>query len=163
MLMTRYNRFVSDVCLRFGPLALAMALAIGCRSEPSKQSSAGGVQSVRPRAATFVDQKVPTEMVTDRAYTVFVRMRNSGTLPWTSGEDFRLGSINPQDNETWGLRRVDVTSTVAPGEEATFNFTVKSPRTEGEYNFQWRMVQDGVAWFGDETWNIPVTVMRANP
>jgi Ig-like domain from next to BRCA1 gene len=171
MYMSRYDWFVSDVCLRFGLLLFAMVLTIGCRNstESGAQSAdsttppSAGAQRVQARAATFVDQKVPTEMVADHPYTVSVRMRNTGSVPWTTGENFRLGSVNPLDNEVWGLRRVVVTKTVAPGQETTFVFAVKSPGTEGEYTFQWRMVQDGVDWFGDETRNVAVTVTRPKP
>ena len=36
--------------------------------------------------------------------------------------------------------------------------TVTAPATPGTYNFEWRMVQDGVMWFGVETPNVVVTV-----
>src|SRR5205085_3902059 len=36
----------------------------------------------------------------------------------------------------------------APNEIATFTFTITAPVTPGAYAFQWRMVQDGVEWFG---------------
>src|ERR1700686_3417180 len=58
----------------------------------------------------------------------------------------------------WGMGRVGLTSLVASGSQVTFNFTVTAPATSGTYNFQWRMVQDGVEWFGDLTPNVVVTV-----
>jgi hypothetical protein len=150
--MSRFNSFASDACLRFGPLVLAMVLSIGCRS--STESSA--------RAATFVDQKVPTEMVADHPYTVSVRMRNTGTASWTAAENYRLGSVNPPDNEVWGIRRVAVPVVVAPGAQVAFTFALTAPRTPGEYSFQWRMVQDGVDWFGEPTLNVSVVVTKPN-
>ena len=49
--------------------------------------------------------------------------------------------------------------TIAPeGQSKTFTFNVVAPRVPGTYNFQWQMVQDGVAWFGDKTPNVAVTV-----
>ncbi|MDO8682740.1 MAG: glycosyl hydrolase, partial [Armatimonadota bacterium] len=47
----------------------------------------------------------------------------------------------------------------APGQQKTFTFIVTAPSTAGTYNFQWRMVQDGVQWFGDLTPNVAVTVI----
>ena len=38
---------------------------------------------------------------------------------------------------------------VAPGEEYTFTWTVTAPSTPGSYRFCRRMVQEGVAWFGE--------------
>jgi hypothetical protein len=58
----------------------------------------------------------------------------------------------------WGLNRVPPTSDVLPGGETVFTFNITAPSTPGTYNFQWRMVQDGVEWFGPLTPNVPVSV-----
>ena len=97
-------------------------------------------------------------MVADQNYTVSVRMRNTGTAAWSAAQNYRLGSVNPPDNEIWGFRRVAVPVVVAPGAEVTFAFALRAPRTPGDYTFQWRMVQDGVEWFGEETPNVSVNV-----
>jgi hypothetical protein len=47
---------------------------------------------------------------------------------------------------------------VGPGGTVTFNFNVTAPSTGGSYNFQWRMVQDGVEWFGASSTNAVVQV-----
>ena len=109
--------------------------------------------------AAFVAQSVPTTMTAGNSYSVWVTMRNTGTTTWTS-DTYRLGSQNPQDNWTWGLNRVYLPAgtTVPPGSDYTFYFTVTAPSTAGYYNFQWRMVQDGVQWFGDYTPNVLVNV-----
>jgi hypothetical protein len=54
---------------------------------------------------------------------------------------------------------VAVPAVIAPGSEVTFTFALKAPQMPGEYNFQWRMVQDGVEWFGDPTPNVAVAVV----
>jgi YD repeat-containing protein len=106
----------------------------------------------------YLSQSVPSTMIGGRSYDVAVAMSNSGTSTWSAVNNYRLGSQNPQDNSTWGLGRVTLPSTVAPSEQVTFNFTVVAPSTPGTYNFRWRMVQDGVEWFGDYTPNVAVTV-----
>lgn len=111
-----------------------------------------------PRKSGFVSQAVTTSMEAGAIYAVAVTMRNDGSETWTDGAAYRLGSQNPQDNFTWGMNRVALPRPVAPGEEVTFNFNVTAPSTPGTYNFQWRMVQDGVEWFGDPTGNILVDV-----
>ena len=68
------------------------------------------------------------------------------------------GSQRPQDNLTWGVGRVDVPGTIAPGQDATFQFAVTAPNAPGTYNFEWRMLQEGVEWFGNFSTNIPVQV-----
>jgi hypothetical protein len=73
-------------------------------------------------------------------------MRNTGNTTWTSANQFRLGSQNPQDNNTWGVQRVALAGPVAPGADASFTFTITAPSAPGNYNFQWRMVEDTVEW-----------------
>jgi hypothetical protein len=64
---------------------------------------------------------------------------------------YRLGSQNPQDNRTWGLGRVEVPADVAFDEDTVLRFAVTAPARSGRYQFQWRMLQEGVAWFGEST------------
>jgi hypothetical protein len=86
--------------------------------------------------------------VVGKSYAVSVTMQNTSGITWTAGQLFRLGSQDPQDNTIWGLGRVELPGPVAPGQQVTFNFTVTAPANPGTYNFRWRMVQDGVQWFG---------------
>lgn len=94
-------------------------------------------------------------------HTVSVQMRNTGNTTWSDGSGYRLGSQNPGDNQTWGLSRVGVSGSVPPGGVATFSFTVRAPGATGLYNFQWRMVRDDYAWFGDSTPNNVIEVATA--
>lgn len=113
-----------------------------------------------PSNAYFMNQSVQSPLVPGQASNVSVTMQNIGGTTWTSqgGNPFRLGSQNPQDNTTWGLARVDVPSNVAPGDKVIFNFTITAPSLPGTYNFQWRMVEELVTWFGDTTPNVPIVV-----
>lgn len=113
-----------------------------------------------PSNAYFVSQSVQSPLVPGQVSSASVTMQNIGGTTWTAqgNNPFRLGSQNPQDNATWGLARVDVPSNVAPGNEVTFNFTITAPSAPGTYNFQWRMVEELVSWFGDTTPNVPVVV-----
>jgi RHS repeat-associated protein len=108
--------------------------------------------------ASFREQTVPPAMTAGAVYSVAVAMTNIGTTAWTSGASYVLGSQNPQDNVTWGGGRAALERTVRPGQIATFNFQVTAPNTPGTYDFQWKMVQDGVEWFGGATPNVAVTV-----
>jgi hypothetical protein len=100
-------------------------------------------------------------MTAGQQYSVSVTMRNSGGTSWSPGALYRLGAINPYDNMRWGMSRVILAAndSVGPGQVRAFNWTVTAPSTPGQYNFQWRMVQDGVAWFGVETANVVVNVV----
>ncbi|MDQ3814543.1 MAG: S8 family serine peptidase, partial [Armatimonadota bacterium] len=117
--------------------------------------------------AEFVSQSVTTTMSAGRNYQVSVTMKNIGSTTWDSNpaQPYRLGSQNPQSNTTWGLNRVSLPTgvTVAPGATHTFTFTVTAPLAAPPSeikNFQWRMVQDNVGWFGEYTDNVAVTVNR---
>jgi len=111
-----------------------------------------------PNSAQFVSQSVPQTMTAGQTYAIWVRMKNIGSNTWTTQGAYSLGSQNAQDNTTWGMGRVALPASVAAGSEVTFNFTITAPSTIGTYNFQWRMVQDGVEWFGAFTPNVAVTV-----
>jgi hypothetical protein len=159
------RRFSSNAHFGVGSILLIgmVVMTIGCNQQPSQQppgttQSGGPAPAATTHGATFVDQTVPPQMMADGSYTVSIQMRNTGAAAWTPTENYRIGTLNPIDNEVWGFKRVAVPGMVAPGTEATFKFALKAPRTPGEYNFQWRMVQDGIEWFGEETPNVLVTV-----
>jgi hypothetical protein len=99
-------------------------------------------------------------MTAGQSYTASVSMTNNGASTWTNAALYRLGSLNPQDNTTWGMSRVILASgdAIAPGQTKTFTFTVQAPASSGTYGFQWRMVREGVAWFGGSSANVSVTV-----
>src|SRR5207244_975923 len=93
-------------------------------------------------------------------YIVSVTMQNTGTTTWTAGSLYRLGSENPTDNFTWGINRVELPVSVAPGQQVTFRFSVIPPtfiNALGGFYFRWRMVQDGVEHFGAYSPNVFVT------
>jgi hypothetical protein len=97
-------------------------------------------------------------MLAGGVYDISITMRNTGTNTWTTATSYNLGSQNPQDNLIWGFGRVPLPASTALNSQAVFLFRVTAPKTPGLYNFQWRMVQDGVEWFGDYTPNVTVTV-----
>jgi RHS repeat-associated protein len=110
--------------------------------------------------SAFVSQSVPTVMVPGQVYAVSVTLQNTGATTWTPGTNHRLGSQNAQDNTTWGTNRVSLPAgtSIAPGASRTFGFNVTAPAAAGTYNFQWKMVQDGVEWFGAQSANVAVKV-----
>lgn len=103
------------------------------------------------RAVCIGQSAPPSPVLAGHSYPVSVTMMNTGITTWSpSGPNpQRLGSQNPQDNNVWGVSRRDVPGNIAPGTAATFMFTVTAPLTQGVRPFQWRMVQEGITWFGD--------------
>jgi chemotaxis receptor (MCP) glutamine deamidase CheD len=126
----------------------------------SLYSSNSSSTIIQTRNAQYVSQSVPTTMTAGQQYSVSVTMKNTGSTSWTYGTNFKLGSQNPQDNTTWGSNRTYLSSgeTIATNQNKTFTFTVRAPSVPGTYNFRWRMLQEGVAWFGDLTPNVAVNV-----
>lgn len=116
------------------------------------------VQPVPVDNASFVSQSVPATMITGQSYSVSITMKNTGNTTWNNALNYRLGSQNPQDNGIWGIGRVVVSNSdsIAPGKTKTFIFNVKAPQESGSYNFQWRMLRELVAWFGDYSSNVVV-------
>ncbi|MCH9652008.1 MAG: M4 family metallopeptidase [Deltaproteobacteria bacterium] len=108
----------------------------------------------------YITQSVPTSMTPNQTTTVSVTIKNTGTTTWTRAGNYRLGSQNPQDNLRWGIGRVDLPSnaSIAPGQQWTFTFTIRAPAAPATYNFQWRMVKEGVAWFGAFSQNRQIAV-----
>ena len=101
-------------------------------------------------------------MCTSQIANVGVTMKNTGSSTW--GYDgptpWRLGSQNPQDNTAnWGMNRIYLPQTVSPGNQYSFTWQITAPSTSSTPNFQWRMVHDGVQWFGDYSPNLSVNVI----
>lgn len=126
--------------------------------------------------ASFEGQSIngvtnPTTLSLNPGQTVAatVTMKNTGTKPWNSdATPHRLGSQNPSDNTTWGMSRVALpVSTVNPppqsGDTAAFSFNITAPTTAGNHVFQWRMVEDGIAWFGSSTTAVTIAVNNVAP
>jgi len=106
----------------------------------------------------FVSQTVPATMTAGEFYNVTIKMKNIGNTTWDAGTGYKLGSQNPQDNTRWGSSRATLTSPVPPGGTAVFTFGVWAPGKAGSYNFQWRMLREGVEWFGPSTPNLVISV-----
>lgn len=90
---------------------------------------------------------IPTTPVSPgQQFNASVYMRNTGTKQWNS--DATPHSLG-RDDWMWGIPRVSTTP-INPGQDAGFHFTATAPGSVGDYPFVWRMVEDGVEWFGDQ-------------
>ena len=109
--------------------------------------------------SSFVSQTVPTTMVIGQSYPVTLQFKNTGTTTWDATHFYKLQSVNPVDNLTWGTKRLRLQNApVAPGQTGTFFGTVVAPSTIGQFNFQWRCVQDDIYDpFGAVSTNVVVT------
>jgi hypothetical protein len=116
--------------------------------------------TVTPGLSTFnLGAQPPINVTAGKSFAASVTMHNTGTTRWSSTGGYRLGSQAPQDNSNWGINRVQLPGDVAPGAQAVFSFNVSAPQIPGRYDFQWKMVQDGVQWFGEATDNTVFNVI----
>lgn len=95
---------------------------------------------------------IPTSVPSGETFNATVVMQNPGFTTWTNAGNYHLGTQNPQDNMNWipGGNRAFLPAgvSIAPGQNATFSFTAKAIQGPGTYPFSWKMVKEGVAWFG---------------
>jgi N-acetylmuramoyl-L-alanine amidase/Immunoglobulin I-set domain/Ig-like domain from next to BRCA1 gene/Immunoglobulin domain len=115
--------------------------------------------------ASIVSSSVPSSVVAGQAFTATITLNNNGSKPWATGGStpHSLGSQTPQDNTTWGFGRVALPSSpINVGQNATFTLHPTAPTTPGTYAFAWRMVQEGVEWFG-ATFSANISVVSAGP
>jgi hypothetical protein len=113
------------------------------------------------RDALFVRQSVPASIVAGTTQPASITFRNIGSITWTRGAGFRLGSQGPADNTTWGIHRVELPHDVPPDTEVTISFSIKAPTVEGKYNFRWQILRELVAWLGQPSPAVEVRVMPA--
>lgn len=98
------------------------------------------------RGATILEDTIPDFMVSGLTYDANVTVMNLGTTTWTQAALYRLGT----SDTLFGVGRwlLGGSESIARYGEKTFPMTLTAPATPGTYSRTWRMVQDGVAWFG---------------
>lgn len=116
----------------------------------------GGVRNAQFPSAIFSnvrsqDNQARTVTLDPGAsFRLETRVLNSGsTIAFDPALDFRIGSQNPQDNQTWGTNRWELPGVIAPNSGLNVTLDLRAPAQPGNYQLALRMVQDGVTWFGD--------------
>jgi hypothetical protein len=115
-------------------------------------------------AEFIAQQNVPALLRLNQNATVNVTMKNIGLTTWTKASGYKLGSQNTQDNTVWGFSRVELSDTdaILPGQEKTFQFEITAPNIVGNNNFQWKLIKEGVEWFGGLTPNKTIAIGAEN-
>ena len=102
---------------------------------------------------------LPLNLVVDPGQTLHVELtaKNTGNRTW-SRSSLKLGTSGPKDRTSqfqtdgW-LSRFRVTrmdqATVAPGEEATFEFNMIAPTETGVYDERFNLVAESITWLKD--------------
>jgi N-acetylmuramoyl-L-alanine amidase/chitodextrinase len=94
----------------------------------------------------LVSHDIPATMEVGEYYTVHVTMRNRGVV-WKEARAIRLGAVGDSDPFTATTRQT-ITGEVGPNQTYTFTFTLRPLVNPGTYVTDWRMLREGVTWFG---------------
>ncbi|MDO8587570.1 MAG: carbohydrate-binding protein [Armatimonadota bacterium] len=99
--------------------------------------------------AQYVSDTIPTTMTAGQQYNVSVTMQNTGSTTWTNAAGYKLGAVGDSD-PFCAFTRVLLGGgdSIGPGQQKTFSFTMTAPTTPNTYTTDWRMVREGVEWFG---------------
>lgn len=105
------------------------------------------------RNAAIVAQTIPDVMEIGQTYTVSITVRNMGNTTWFEDHSavgkYRLGAVGDADPFAPGRVILPTNVVVQPGEPYTFQFQMTAPSVTGVYGSDWRMLQEGVTWFGE--------------
>jgi hypothetical protein len=122
--------------------------------------------------ATYHAQSYPSSMTAGATAIAWAEFTNQGTGTWNHALT-KLGTSSSQDRSSpfynsanWiGPNRpteVDQSS-VTTGQVGRFTFILKAPTAPGTYVEHYKLVEEGVTWFGPEiTWTITVTAAKGN-
>ncbi|MDP6944950.1 MAG: NBR1-Ig-like domain-containing protein, partial [Myxococcota bacterium] len=150
-------RMLQDAVAWFGALSPSVTIEVVASTDPPTS----------PNDAQFVSQSVPMTVEAGASFVAQITMLNTSQNPWSKADAYFLGSENPMDNFTWSTNRmkIDNDQVVGPSESYTFTKTLTAPDEVGSHDFQWRMVQGGVGWFGafSENLSIEVTAPTGGP
>ncbi len=108
----------------------------------------------------------PSEVLEGETFSSTVTMRNTGTKTWRSndGTPHRLGGWNPQDSTLWNSGRVNMPTTyLGPNRNLSFTFNAMAPNSPGVKNFDWRMLEESIQWFGGACTSKNITVYKPLP
>ena len=119
--------------------------------------------------SAWVGQSAYPTMSVGGSAPVFVQVKNTGTATWVkgTGTEARIGVVGDDVTfaqlgfaDGWLLSSRPAAQTealVAPGQVATFNFSVKGVRL-GAYPLRLRPVIDGLTWMEDQGIFLQLTV-----
>ena len=94
----------------------------------------------------LVSNDIPTSMTAGSTTTVHITFRNRGVL-WNDTRGFQLGAVGDSDPFTT-TTRYTLGGEVGPNTTKTFTLALTAPGTPGTYTTDWRMLRNGLTWFG---------------
>lgn len=110
------------------------------------------------REAKILWHNIPSRMLPGETRAATVVVRNEGDAMWSESAKYRFGQKDT-DPVKFGAGRYAINDAqddiptfggIFRGRPKTFTLSVKAPPTPGLYTNHWSMVQENVAWFGEE-------------
>ena len=108
-------------------------------------------------SAEYVSDTIPATVLQGETRSVSITLRNRG-VAWNENHQFRLGAVG--DSDPFAATRHHISGVVMPAGTYTFTFNMTFP-TVGTFVTDWRMLREGVTWFGD-TVSKTVEVLPSN-
>ena len=103
--------------------------------------------------AQVVATSIPSAMNSGQSYPVSVTMKNTGSMTWNEESMVRLGGVGDGtgDAAKFGSVRMKIPAgtSVSPGSQYTFSFTMTPPAITGSFTPRYQMVWEGHQWFGE--------------
>ncbi|OIO00927.1 hypothetical protein AUJ67_05080 [Candidatus Desantisbacteria bacterium CG1_02_49_89] len=100
------------------------------------------------RDAQFLNNTIPDTMHAGCQYFAQVTVLNNGNLEWTDTEAYKLGAVGDADPFTFNRQFLSKDDIIWRNETKAFTVKMTAPETPGVYLTDWRMLEEGVAWFG---------------
>jgi uncharacterized membrane protein len=107
----------------------------------------------------FLESQVPTTFKPGEFKKVPITIKNISDAVWPhlsgpeGGYEVNLSYhwLDDKDNVVvWDGERTNLPFDLLPGAQVTLEANVRAPETPGKYKIQFQMVQEKVAWFGDD-------------
>lgn len=108
--------------------------------------------------AVITAPDVPKVMVAGQTYTVHITVRNTGTMTWTA-TSYMLGFVG-QSPFGPAMVELDPATSVAPGQEYTFTFTVTAPTKTDNYTISYQMLRTIDSCRFGQVLELPVAVVQ---
>jgi len=115
------------------------------------------VEIVKSRAFDLLEVDNASWPVAGRQLTATLLIRNTGALTWDAGERFGVAAHwRRADGEEiiWEGPRTRFQRPVKSGETVAIEVVAAVPAHEGRWLVEWDVVQEGVGWFSEESWNL---------
>ncbi|OGW12132.1 MAG: hypothetical protein A3G93_07010 [Nitrospinae bacterium RIFCSPLOWO2_12_FULL_45_22] len=145
---------------------LVLSLLIGlflitssCKGKKEKPAVVAGPLPETAYFVEFMESQIPATLKPGESRKVPVTIKNLGDTSWPhlpgpeGGYEVNLAYhwLDDKGNVIiWDGDRTSMPFDLLPGAQVTLEANVRAPEKPGKYKIQFQMVQEKVAWFGDD-------------